>query len=121
MPERFVYSEGTISIANGATSVTGIGTTWANRDRAGSLIYAIPAAAVPIFVGVVAETDPRNTYQNATLPLVKPYNGATITGSEYVLIDGLAIANSATLAANLARFNIFLEENAGLVLNDADN
>lgn len=120
MAERFAYSTGTITVANGATSVTGIGTQWSNRDRAGSIVIAFPAAAAPVFVGVVAETDPRNNYSDTSLPLIKAFNGTTLTSQPYIVVDGLPIANSATLAQNLGRFNEFLEDNAGLVVDAND-
>jgi hypothetical protein len=121
MAERFAYINGTLSVTSGASVVTGTDTIWGNRDRAGGLIIGLPPGLPPVLIGVVAETTPRNSYSNTMLPLVQPYNGMTLTGVPYILIDGLAIANSATLAGNLARFNAFLEENAGLALNDADD
>jgi hypothetical protein len=120
MAERFVDITGTVSVETGASIVTGIGTFWAGRDRAGGIIIGLPVNSSPVLIGVVAETEPRNNYSSNELPLVQPYNGMTLTGVPYILIDGLAIANSATLAGNLARFNAFLERNMGLVGNAAD-
>jgi hypothetical protein len=121
MAERFVYSTGTISIANGASTVTGTGTAWGGRDRAGSQIIAIPVDAAPFLVGIVAEVDPRGIYDDLELPLVAPYNGDALVAASYVVIDGPAIANGATQAAIYARLNSHFEQNAGLVYSTADD
>lgn len=120
MAERFVYSTGTIDVATGASVVTGTGTAWGGRDRAASQIWAVPADAAAFLVGIVAEVDPRGIYDDLELPLVAPYNGAALEDVAYVLIDGPAIASGTAVAANLARFNAQLEQNAGLAYSDAD-
>lgn len=120
MTERFVYTTGTISIANGASSVTGSGTAWSGQDRGGAQIWALPADGEPFLVGVIAEVDPRGVYENLELPLVAPYEGETLAGSDYMLLAGPALANGATQAAIYARFTAFLEENMGLTGNLAD-
>jgi hypothetical protein len=120
MAERFVYSTGTISVATGASVVTGTGTAWGGRDRAGSQVIAMPADAAAFLVGIVAEVDPRGIYEDLELPLVAPYNGDALTGVAYVIVDGPAIANGATQAAIYARFAAHLEQNMGLAGNDAD-
>lgn len=119
MVERFVYTAGTISVANGASTVTGHGTAWSGRDRAGSQIWAYDGAA-PVKVGTVAEVDPRGIYENLSLPLVTDYDGDALDHVDYELIDGAAIANGTTQAAIYARFAAFLEQNMGLVGNLAD-
>jgi hypothetical protein len=121
MTERFAYTTGTISVVSGESIVSGTGTAWGGRDRAGSQIWAVPDNAAPIRVGTVAEVDPRGIYENLELPLVSPFNGETLTNVAYELIDGPAIANGATQAAVYARFNAFLEQNQGLVGNTADD
>lgn len=128
--ERFVSNTGTISIIKDTKTVTGVGTLFGARDREGALIFALPLgggsppgfiAQVPIFVGVVAAVEPRGVYNHLSLPLVNTYRGSTLTNVAYVLIDGPAIANSATQAAIMARFIQFLEDNAGLVFNTIDD
>lgn len=121
MVERFVSFAGTISVANGASTVFGTGTTFGGRDRAGAKLYAYPASGAPIVVGAVAEVDPRGIYDNLELPLVKPFRGTTLSDVEYELVDGPAIANGATQAAIHARFAAFLEQNMGLAGNTADD
>jgi hypothetical protein len=120
MAERFAYSAGTISITSNSSTVIGTGTAFRGHDRAGSIIYALPAAAVPIVVGVVAEVTPRGIYDNLQLPLAAQYKGATLTNVPYVIVDGPAIANGATQAAIYARYAAFLEQSMGLVGDSAD-
>lgn len=120
MPERFAYTTGTITIASGASAVTGIGTAWGGRDWAGAQIWVQPAAAAPYRVGTVAEVDPRGIYEDLELPLVSAWNGTTVTSQPYELIDGPAIANGTTQAAIYARFAAHIEQNMGLVGNLAD-
>jgi hypothetical protein len=119
MVERFSYTSGTISIANGASVVTGILTAWSGHDWAGSEIYAYTGTGIQ-FVGVVAETDPRNTYVDLALPLVLPYEGPSIVSKPYILRDGPAIANGSTQAAIFSRFAALVEQSAGLVFDYAD-
>lgn len=128
MVERFVYSTGTISVETDSSVVTGTGTSWSGRDREGAMLYALPvssdspaAAMESYIVGAVAAVSPRGEYENGSLPLVKPYRGPPLVNVEYMLVDGPAIANGATQAAIYARFAAFLEQNAGLVLNSADD
>lgn len=117
--ERFVYNTGNISIGTGQSTVSGIGTAWSGRDRAGSQIWAYVGGA-PVRIGTVAEVEPRGAYDNLTLPLVTAYDGAPIEDAEYELVDGAAIANGATQAAIYARFAAHLEQNMGLVGNTTD-
>jgi hypothetical protein len=120
MVERFVESRGTISVATNASLVTGSGTLFGGRDRGGAQIWAAPAGSAPVLVGIVAEVDPRGVYNNLQLPLVFPYKGAPLINVAFALLDGAAIANSATQSAIYARFAAFLEQNSGLTLNSAD-
>lgn len=121
MVERFVYKTGTISVASNASTVTGTGTAWGGRDRAGSQILALPNGVAPVVVGIVAEAEPRGDYDDLSLPLVSPYKGAALTGVSYVILDGPAIANGATQAALYARFAAQLEQSMGLAGNNADD
>lgn len=121
MTERFVENTGTISITSGTSTVTGTGTLFSGRDRAGAMVVAYPAAAAPIYVGTVAEVDPRGEYENLELPLVSDYNGTTLTNVAFELVDNIAIASGATQAAIFARYAAFLEQNAGLIFNSEDD
>jgi hypothetical protein len=120
MTERFIATNGTISIGTGDSTVVGVGTLFAGHDRAGSLLIACPAGAAPVIVGAVAEVVPQGVYDNLSLPLVAAYHGAPIAGSAYMLIDGLALANGASQAAIFARFAALLAQSMGLVGNTAD-
>lgn len=121
MVQRFVTSNGLISIATGASVVTGIGTTFAGKDRAGSEVVAIVAGGAAIRVGVVAEVEPEGVYSNLSLPIVSPYRGPPLVNVEYELTDGPAINDAATQAAILARFSGDISRNFGLVGNTADD
>lgn len=120
MVERFVTDAGTISVANGASTVVGTGTLFGGRDREGAQIWVQPAASAPYRVGTVAAVDPRGIYDNLELPLVHPWNGTAVVGEEYELVDGAAIANGASQAAIYARFTADMENKYGLVGNLAD-
>ncbi len=122
MTERFVETRGTISIANGASVVTGNGTLLGGVDRAGAQLWARPAAALPFLIGVIAEVDPRGVYGHLSIPLESPYRGTTLVDSPFMLLSGPAIAANATLAALYARFNSFIDRGFGLVgdANDYD-
>jgi len=122
--QRFVAFAGTISIANGSSTVTGTGTAFGGRDREGAQVWAQPTGAAPYRIGTVAAIDPRypvGQYDNLSLPLLDPWNGTSVVNQPYELLDGLAIAIGTTQAAIYARFAAQLEQNAGLVLNSADS
>jgi hypothetical protein len=120
--DEFVETTGLISIAPGATTVSGVGTLFAGRDREASKIVAYPAAAAPIYVGTVAAVEPSGVYSdNLALPLVHAYHGPPLVEVAYELVDGPAIANSARQAAVFARFAAHLSQNLGLVGNLADS
>lgn len=121
MTERFVSSPGTISVANGASLVTGTGTLFGGADRAGAQVWVHPAASAPYRVGSVAEVDPRGVYDNLQLPLVSPWRGAAVVDQPYELVDSIALASGATVAAILARHVAHLEQNAGLVYDASDS
>lgn len=114
MAERFVTKLGTISIASGASTVTGSGTTFSGRDREGAQLWAYPESGASIHVGTVAAVDPRGIYENLELPLVSPYWGPTLSNVAYELIDGPAIANGAVQAAIFVRFSAYVEGKFGL-------
>lgn len=126
--QRFASNVGTISVNKNSSTVTGTGTLFGSRDREGAIVYAFPlgtgspaSAAVPVIVGVVAAVEPRGVYNHLSLPLLNVYRGANLVNVTYILVDGPAIANSATQAAILARYTAFLEEGAGLTFNTLDN
>lgn len=121
MAERFAYSTGTITVANGASTITGTGTAWGGRDRGGSRIVARPTGAARIDVGTVADVEPRGIYDDLSLPMVSPYEGPALTNVAYEIIDGPAIANGASQASTFSQFNNQLSQNAGLTYNDADS
>lgn len=121
MPERFVENTGTISVANGASTVVGTGTVFSGKDRAGAQLWVQPAAAAPYRVGTVAEVDPRGVYENLSLPLVSAWGGTAIVDQPFELIDSIALSTSASLVAVVARWVAQLEQNAGLVFNTDDD
>lgn len=120
MTERFVETTGTISIGTDESTVVGTGTLFAGRDRAGASVIAVPEGSAPIFVGIVAEVDPRGIYDPLQLPLVAPYHGPPLEDVAFMLVDGAAIANGATQAAIFARFAAHLESRFGLAGVTAD-
>lgn len=134
MTERFVLNDGTISVANGAVTATGTGTLFSGRDLAAAELWATPRAgqgtvggvaatnALGFRVGLIAEVDPRGVYPNlGPLPLVSPYYGPALVDVNYELRYGPAIANGATQASVFSRFTAFLERDAGIVFNSADD
>lgn len=120
MTERFVKNTGTISVANGSSTVTGTGTTFAGHDLQGSRLMACPVDAAPFPIGTIAATAD-GTYENLNLPLVTAWQGTSVIDQPYELVDGSAIANGATQAAIYARFAAFLEQSMGLIGNTADD
>jgi hypothetical protein len=126
MAERFVYPPTSdhaarVSIAADASTATFTGTALAARDWAGAQLWITPDDAAPYLAGIVAETDPQGDYDNLELPLFRPWPGAAIEDAKFALVQGLGEANGATQAAIYARFAAFLQQNAGLVLNTADD
>jgi hypothetical protein len=133
MVERFVLSNGTVSIANGSSTITGTSTTFNGRDLGAAEVWACPRAgvgtvggvaatnALAFRIGLVAEVDPLRIYDNLSLPLVDPYYGPALVGVNYELRYGPAIANGATQAAVFERFLSFLQQSAGLIFNSADD
>lgn len=120
MTERFVKSAGTISVANGSTTVTGTGTSFGGHDLEGAQLWVHPAAAAPYRVGTVAATAD-GTYDDLTFELVHAWQGTAIVDEAYELVDGPAIANGAIQAAIFARFAAFLEGGMGLTGNADDD
>lgn len=121
MVERFVESAGTISVANGGSTVTGTGTTFSGIDHEGATVIAYPAGVAPVVVGTVAAVTPRGVYDNLSLPLLHTYNGTALTNVNFELKYGLATASGASQAAILARYVAQVEQNYGLVGNTADS
>lgn len=118
--DRFGYTTGTISVVNGEAVVTGTGTAWGGIDREGHFIVAYPAGSAPVPVGFVAPVDPSGVYQNLELPLRHAYNGTTLSGVEYDIIDGISAMNGATVASVLSRYVAQLQQNLGLSGNTSD-
>ena len=78
------YSTGTLSVANGATTVTGTLTGWNPTVRAGDFLFIGDNTAVE--VGAVAD--------NVTLTLARPWPFATVTNGSYAIAQGLLWATS---------------------------
>jgi hypothetical protein len=124
MVERFVLTTGTISIANGASTVVGTGTLWGGADLEGGEVWVFPTNAAPFYVGTIAAISPSfsqgGRYDNLALPLLHPWNGTGVVNQPYEVKFGLGMASNATPAAIFARFVAFLQQNGGLVFNKAD-
>jgi hypothetical protein len=121
MVERFVEFAGLISIGTGASIVTGSGTAFGGVDREGCQVWVQPAGAACFRIGTVAAVDPRGVYDDLSLPLLHPWNGAPVVDQPYELVDHPALANGVSQAAVYARFAAFLERNMGLIGNAADD
>lgn len=120
MTERFILDNGTISVANGSTTVTGTGTTFSGRDLAAAELWCVPAAAERFMVGFVADLGVGGSYDNLEIELTKPWRGTSIVDQPYELVYGPAIANSATQAAVVSKFNAALASDLGLVHHQDD-
>jgi hypothetical protein len=120
MYSNFVETVGTISIGTGESTALGTGTNFAGKDRDGAVILICPVDAAPFIAGAVAAVTPRGEYNELELPLVRPWNGAPIVNQPFELIDSVAMAQSATLAAVFARFVQYLGQTFGLTGNLAD-
>jgi hypothetical protein len=120
MYSNFVETTGTISIGTGESTALGTGTNFGGRDRDGAIIMICPVDAAPFIAGSVAAVTPRGEYDELQLPLVHTWNGAPIVNQPFELIDSVALAQSATLAAVFARFVQYLGQTFGLVGNLAD-
>jgi hypothetical protein len=100
MVERFVSSEGTISVAYGSSTVVGVGTLFSGRDREGAQVWVTPLTGSPykprFCVGTVAAVDPRGVYNDLSLPLLHPWYGEPVVNKPYELVDGPAIYSPAT-------------------------
>ncbi|GGG59702.1 tail fiber protein [Salipiger pallidus] len=75
------YSDGTVSVTNGNTTVTGSGTAWVASVKLGQAIYLPDGRLYEIAVVV----------SNTQITLATPYQGSTQTGAVYQIlpIDGL--------------------------------
>lgn len=101
-----LYSDGTISVANGSTTVTGVGTAWATALVSGGLLIA-PTGAIGIVSAVVSDT---------SLTLKRPWGGASLSGSAYDI--ELRSADAATAVwANQRLAEIIARVNAGTFLD----
>ncbi|RAI44697.1 hypothetical protein [Rhodoplanes roseus] len=69
------YTTGTLSVTNGSTTVTGVGTLWASVAEVGDEIHAQG------LLGVV-----KTVTGNAALELYLPWAGATASGLSYALL-----------------------------------
>lgn len=115
-----VETTGTVSLANGSATVTGTGTVFAGKTREANQLWIFPAAAAPYLAGIVAEVDPKGVYSNTSLPLLHTWQGTSIVNQPFALIDSVALASSAALAAVVARWVSQIGAYAGLVYNNAD-
>ena len=86
------YSTGTLSVANGATTVTGTLTGWNSTVRAGDFLFIGDNTAVE--VGAVAD--------NVTLTLARPWPFATVTNGSYAIAQGLLWGDVTRLAQEVA-------------------
>lgn len=86
------YSTGTLSVANGATTVTGTLTGWNSTVRAGDFLFIGDNTAVE--VGVVVD--------NVTLTLARPWPFATVTNGSYAIAQGLLWGDVTRLAQEVA-------------------
>ena len=93
------YSDGTISVANGSQTVTGVGTAWATALVAGGTLIAASSGLSGIVLNVVSDTE---------ITLKRPWPGATISGGAYdIQLENAdaatAIWSNQTLAEIIAR------------------
>lgn len=104
MPATF-YSDGTISVANGSLTVTGVGTAWATGLVAGGLLIAGGVAA--IINSVVSDTE---------ITLKRAWPGATLSGAVYDI--QLESADAATaIWSNQTLAEIIAQIEAGTFLD----
>lgn len=86
------YSTGTLSVANGATTVTGTLTGWNSTVRAGDFLFIGDNTAVE--VGAVVD--------NITLTLARPWPFTTVTNGSYTIAQGLLWSDVTRLANEVA-------------------
>lgn len=86
------YSTGTLSVANGATTVTGTLTGWNSTVRAGDFLFIGDNTAVE--VGAVVD--------NVTLTLARPWPFTTVTNGSYAIAQGLLWNDVTRLAQEVA-------------------
>lgn len=131
MVERFTLTSGTISVANGASTVTGIGTLFAGQDRAGARLRACPTAgqatanglanAQAFDVGTIAEGAAIGLYDNlGPLQLVTPYRGPSLVDVSYELISGPGIFPQSALTSTQGRWLAFFSDGMAPVGNLED-
>lgn len=70
------YSTGTVSVANGGTTVTGSGTAWASVVQAGDL-FLVPAQGLVAMITAVASN---------TSITIDAWPGTTISGAAYKIV-----------------------------------
>ncbi|GGG63864.1 hypothetical protein GCM10011415_07920 [Salipiger pallidus] len=75
------YSDGTVSVSNGQTTVTGVGTAWVANAQLGQAVY-LPDNRLYEIAAVVSNTQ---------ITLTRAYQGSTQTGAVYQIlpIEGL--------------------------------
>jgi hypothetical protein len=121
-PQRFSYPDlvnfpthaGRMSVTQFASSVTFTDVALAGRDWAGAALIHQPDNAGPVLVGFMAEGATQGVYENLTLPLAAPYNGATITGGKFYIMFGEASADAASVASMLGYIRTLFQQNFGL-------
>jgi len=92
-----VYKTGTISVANGSTTVTGMGTAFVASARVGSEIF-VSGSRVGVVQAVVSDIE---------LTLFTAYDRTTLTGVSYELTSGQPVRDSfaAAVASALQAFD----------------
>lgn len=69
------YSTGTVTVTNGSTAVTGVGTSWSTNADVGMLFYSAGLKRYPV----------KSVNSNTSITLAEPYEGTTAAGTGYVL------------------------------------
>ncbi|QKV18708.1 hypothetical protein [Oricola thermophila] len=100
------YSDGTVTVSNGSTTVTGSGTAWEVALVAGGILFVGTDAAV--IEEVVSDTE---------LTLTRPWTGDPATNASYdIVLDSAEAAR--TIIANRQMADIVARINAGIALDD---
>ncbi|MCB1471100.1 MAG: hypothetical protein KDK08_28935 [Rhizobiaceae bacterium] len=100
------YSDGTISVANGSTSVTGSGTAWAVALITDGVLHAGGAT------GVIASVN-----SDTSVTLTRAWAGPTLAGSAYDIVLESAEA-ARTVVANRQMADIVARLDLGIALKD---
>ncbi|QKV17864.1 hypothetical protein [Oricola thermophila] len=100
------YSDGTVTVSNGSTTVIGSGTAWEVALVAGGILFVGTDAAV--IEEVVSDTE---------LTLTRPWTGDPATNASYdIVLDSAEAAR--TIIANRQMADIVARINAGIALDD---